>query len=216
MQMDISLALEEELLFSYDSSAHSFFDSVFSEHLRGMSKTKADVVLNLCRLSAAEFALLERSRRPMRVAPEPVDVRFSHAFFALAKTDSTIFSGSCIAARVLPTQNRDQLQHTFFVLFTGDGDKTRGYWDEYGTSLVEDKNYVEMLTDLADKYRQADLAAIPELAALDAAATGALHWQLLLLRAKLDICVGSSDEDIRSHLIHSKSLLPGMSEEASL
>ena len=211
--MDISVALEEERLFSY-GEVRSLFDENFPEHLRGLPQEKVDVILNLCRLSAAEFALLEHSQRPMTGARVYIDVRLSHAFFALAKTDTSLFGGGCIAA--LPTENREQLQHTFFVMFTGDGDKTRSYWDEYGVSLVRDENYAAMLTDLADRYRRADLAAIPKLAALDAAATGALHWQLLLLRAKLDICVGSSDADIRSHLIHSKSLLPGMSEEASL
>jgi hypothetical protein len=205
--MDISVALENEKLFSY-IQVRSIFDSVFSDHLRqSLNSEKIELVVNLCRLSAAELALLDRSIMPIPIPVEkpPIEILPRHAFFAFAKTDTSIFD-RCRAADVLPT--REGLSVTDFVLFTGDGDKVYEYWQRNGIRLVEDANYRDMLTALAGKYQQAKLSSLPGiLNRLDASANKTLHWQMLLLRAKLDICIGSDAGMIEQHLRDSKSLL---------
>jgi hypothetical protein len=97
---------------------------------------------------------------------------------------------------------------TDFVLFTGDGDKVYDYWQRDGIRLVENGNYRDMLRGLEGKYQQAKLSGLPGiLNRLDASANKTLHWQMLLLRAKLDICIGSDAGMIEQHLRDSKSLL---------
>jgi hypothetical protein len=205
--MDISAALEQEKLFSY-VQVRPIFDGMFFKHLsQSISPSKSEIVLNLCRLSAAEIALLERSILPTPISPDQptIEILPRQAFFALAKTDTSVFL-QCRAADVLPTTNG--LKVADFVLFTGDGDKVQEYWDKHGVSLIENDNFRDMLFGLEGRYKQANLSSLPTfLSRLDASATKVLHWQMLLLRAKLDICIGSNSTVVERNLKDSKTLL---------
>ncbi len=212
--MDISQLLQTEHLFAYDQ-VRPMFD-FFSKHgpLSSLGNDKKELVLNLCRLSAAELALLDRSILPTPLiallpppARTPIEILPRHAFFAIAKTDTTAFD-HCLAATTLPRESGEGLSVTQFVLFTGDGDKIATHWVKYGKSLVDNDAYEIMLRDLQQRYAGPSLTKLPyPFRLLDASSSGILQWQLLLIRAKLDVCINSDDSTMRRHLTHSTSFL---------
>ncbi len=206
--MDISSPLESENLFSY-VQVRSLFD-LFADPLgKNLNNpTATEVVLNLCRLSAAELALLPRSFLPTPIETQrSIEISPREALSALAKTDTSLFF-RCRAAEVLPTREKAKLSVSDFVLFTGDGDKIAQYWEKHDIKLVENVPYEEMLKDLESRYQQANLTKLPfPLSLLNVWGNKILRMQLLLLRAKLDICIGTEDGAIRQHIEHSKTFL---------
>jgi hypothetical protein len=212
--VDISKLLQAEQLFAYDQvwGMFEFFSTV--KPLSSLTNDKQELVLNLCRLSAAELALLDRSILPRPFiallsppARTPVEILPRHAFFAIAKTDTSVFD-ACLAATTLPRESGEGLSVTHFVLFTGDGDKIATYWQKYGTRLVENDPYEDMLQDLKQRYANPSLGNLRyPFNLLDAASSRILQWQLLLIRAKLDVCINSGDSTMQQHLRHSTNFL---------
>jgi len=127
--------------------------------MKKLTPEKGQLVLNLCWLSAAEFALLERSLLPLPViAKYPIEVSPRHMLFALAKTDTTVFY-PCRASQILPASQNVQLKLSDFVLFTGDGDKIRQYWEADGRRLLENNKYEQMLDGLSAEYKKGAVKA---------------------------------------------------------
>jgi hypothetical protein len=191
--MDLSKILEHKNLFSFRLTRPILDAHQFDMVKKGISEITANFIINLCRLSTAEFKLLEYIGQKVNLLHPLVIIETFpfHAICALAKTDTTIFSPCEIQDRLTREGTLKDLSFRDFLLFSGDIDKILTIWgmvkpQDFSQMLLQ--NPREVVDGMAKKYNEGYWMGgnIVE--------TGVLYLQGLIWLLKLDLCLGKKED----------------------